>query len=713
MPIIKTELLMKKIDGHARTIKLLLSHAKYGLDYYQREYKWERRQVEELLQDLEQKFLLSYEEAHDRTEVQAYERYFLGSIIVSERTGQRFLIDGQQRLTTLTLLLIYLNNLQKERPERVSIDHLIYSETFGKKSFNLDVEDRRNCLEALFTEKPFNTNNQIEAVQNLAARYEDISELFPDKLKGTPLLRFIDWLIECVDLIEITTSSDDDAYTIFETMNDRGLRLSPTDMLKGYLLANISDPELRRRANEVFKTKVDQLRKMGEDEDLSFFRDWLRAKYASTMRERKKDAEDQDFEKIATAFHRWVKENGIRIGLKNGQDFFEFILSRITRFTDLYIWTGRAAEKLTPGLEFIYYNQLNNLTLQYPLMLAPIRLEDSDDVAAHKMALVAGYLDIFAARRMVNFRTLAYSSIVYTMFNLMKEIPDLEVGPLATLLAEKVSAIDEDFSGIDSFSLHQQNRNRKSVHYLLARMTYHIEQETGSETSFEKYVSRSIKKPFEVEHIWSDKYEHHNEEFPSEQEFSEYRNRFGGLLLLQRGFNQSFGAEPYKEKLPHYFAQNLLARTLSPMCYQKNPNFLNYRKSSGLPFKSHLEFKKADLDTRQHLYREICEQLWSPARFDQIAKAKIQFPESPLTKSLPSPVKGPVDLATGGYKIKSAIHNLYAILIDENWHPLDELKKVAGDVDLNGRLARIRKRGKRTGQWLLEQKQSKVRLRLA
>ncbi|HEV2989333.1 MAG TPA: DUF262 domain-containing protein [Candidatus Angelobacter sp.] len=209
---------MKKVDGHPRTIQLLLSHAKYGLDYYQREYKWERRQVEELLQDLEQKFFLSYDENHDRSEVQSYERYFLGSIIVSERDGQRFLIDGQQRLTTLTLLLMFLNNLQRDRTERVAIDHLIYSEKFGKKSFNMDVEDRRECLEALFTEKPFNTNGQIEAVQNLVARYEDIGELFPEKLKNAALLHFIDWLTECVDLIEITTSSDDDAYTIFETM---------------------------------------------------------------------------------------------------------------------------------------------------------------------------------------------------------------------------------------------------------------------------------------------------------------------------------------------------------------------------------------------------------------------------------------------------------------------------------------------------------------
>lgn len=63
----------------------------------------------------------------------------------------------------------------------------------------------------------------------------------------------MDWLIENVHLVEITAYSDDDAYTIFETMNDRGLSLAPADMLKGYLLANITDQSRRNAASGVWK----------------------------------------------------------------------------------------------------------------------------------------------------------------------------------------------------------------------------------------------------------------------------------------------------------------------------------------------------------------------------------------------------------------------------------------------------------------------------
>ncbi len=91
----------------------------------------------------------------------------------------------------------------------------------------------------------------------------------------------------------------------------------------------------------------------------------------------------------------------------------------------------------------------------------------------------------------------------------------------------------------------------------------------------------------------------------------------GGLVLLPRGFNQSFGDKPYEEKVKAYFGQNLLAKSLNEQCFLNNPSFTTYMRQSGLPFKSHPTYKKADLDARQELYRQICEELWSPKRFDK------------------------------------------------------------------------------------------------
>src|SRR5262249_36534042 len=94
----------RAVDGKGRTIQELLAGHKYSIDYYQREYKWEHKQVAELIDDLTDKFLESHEAGNERSAVQDYGHYFLGSIIISDKDGQKFIIDGQQQLTTLTLL---------------------------------------------------------------------------------------------------------------------------------------------------------------------------------------------------------------------------------------------------------------------------------------------------------------------------------------------------------------------------------------------------------------------------------------------------------------------------------------------------------------------------------------------------------------------------------------------------------------------------------
>src|SRR5262245_14484799 len=102
---------MREIRGDAKSIRALLGNAKYAIDYYQREYKWEEKQIAELIADLASKFLESYEPTHERAAVEGYGHYFLGSIIISDKDGRKFIIDGQQRLTSLTLFLIHLNIL--------------------------------------------------------------------------------------------------------------------------------------------------------------------------------------------------------------------------------------------------------------------------------------------------------------------------------------------------------------------------------------------------------------------------------------------------------------------------------------------------------------------------------------------------------------------------------------------------------------------------
>lgn len=606
---------MREIRGDAKTVRSLLSGVKYGIDYYQREYKWQTKQVLELLQDLADKFLDDYEEGHAPDAVAGYGHYFLGSVVVSQKGNQSFVIDGQQRLTTLTLLLIFLNNLQRDQGGRqVQIQELVFSERYGKRSFNLDVDERTPAMDALYGGSPFDETGRPESVVNMVARYRDIEQHFPDDLRGAALPYFVDWLVENVHMVSITAYSDDDAYTVFETMNDRGLSLTPTDMLKGFLLNNITDEKQKLEASGVWKTRVAALAALGKDEDADAVKAWLRSQYAQSIRERKKGATPQDFDLIGTEFHRWVRDRRDELGLPSDASgaFHRFVTYEFAFFARQYERIRRAALEPVAGLEAIHYNAQAEFTLQYPLLLAPLRADDPEDVVVEKLRVVASYVDIMLARRQWNWRSTSYSTMQYGTFLVMKEIRGQALPDLRRILRARLDAETETFGSNDRFALHQMNR--RTVHQLLARLTDHVERRSGLTPRYREYVASGGRNRYEVEHVWADHPERHEHEFPHPADFREHRNRIGGLLLLPKQFNASYGDLPYEEKRKHYLKQNILAQSLHPDAYSHSPGFRRYVAESGMPFEPIERFGRAALEDRQQLYQLLAEEVWNPNR---------------------------------------------------------------------------------------------------
>ena len=445
----------KSIDGRARTVRELLDKAKYSIDFYQREYAWQERQVRELIDDLTGKFLDSYESDHARHEVEGYGHYFLGSVVISHKRGKKFVVDGQQRLTTLTLFLIYLHHLQGEREARVDVSDLVFSEKYGRKSFNIDVPDRVEIMQRLLDGEKMNITGSSESVQNIAARYANIADHFPEEVTGAALPYFVDWLLENVHLVEIEAYSDEDAYTIFETMNDRGLSLSLPEMLKGYVLANVRHEDDQRAVNATWKKHMQALRDEGEEEDVDFFKNWLRARHADTIRPGKKGAENKDYERIGSEFHRWVRDQKDRLGLSDSDDFVRLVKQDLDFYARQSLAILTAARSLTSEWESVRYNDNRGFTLQTQALLASLTPDDSSEEVERKVALVADYLDIWLARRVWNFRTISYSSVKYTLFILTKELRGRDLPNLSLFLREQLDEQPESFAQNPRFRLHQ------------------------------------------------------------------------------------------------------------------------------------------------------------------------------------------------------------------------------------------------------------------
>ncbi|MCL2775852.1 MAG: DUF262 domain-containing HNH endonuclease family protein [Oscillospiraceae bacterium] len=617
--------LLNKIEAKDTSIKNLMGNQKFTIDYFQREYCWLKRHISQLIEDLTGVFLQSYRETHEREEVANYQNYYLGSVVFSiDEKANKSIVDGQQRITSLTLLLIFLKHRQKniDIDNQISIDNLIYSSTFGKKSFNMSDAEREKCLTALFRDGTYDPKEEDdETIQNIVERYNDIQNLFPDEIDDHALPYFIDWFIENVILVEITAYSDDNAYTIFETMNDRGLNLTPTEMLKGYVLSKITNRSQRDEINKIWKHQIHKLNEYGkkhnygEKVDLPFFQAWFRGKYAQTMRPGKAGAENQDFELIGSAFHQWFKDkHNDLFELNTSQKFYSFFKQEFPFFVDIYLKIWEAYNNYDKQLEHVFYVGQWGIaeSLQEPLLLASVNFNDNENIINKKLDYVARYIETFTVRRSINYKKFGQTSIRYSMFNVMKSIRNCPLSALGGVLVIAVDDITEKWDGIEEFGIHGQNRN--FTKHLLSRITSYVDNLAGKSLSYVNYQIPQGK-PFEIEHIWADKFNEHRNEFEQENDFEGWRNSIGALLLLPQGTNQSFNDNKYDEKLKHYIKENTYAQSLNPIFYEKNPNFLNSQLAQSLQFKAHPNFNKNDILERQSLVQRICEQIWSTNYF--------------------------------------------------------------------------------------------------
>lgn len=608
--------------ARVKSLREILEKKKYGIDSFQREYKWENRQIEELIDDLEAKFNMQYKEGDAQERVKEYTEYYMGTIIISNSKQGNFIVDGQQRLTSITLLLIYLNSLQESIPpdDREEIDSMISSKVFGERSYNLEIEDRVRCMDAIYKGKEFTPDRESEI--NIIRAYDDIKERSEFKPGNKKLLHFISWLSEKVQFVEITMPTSDDAYSIFETMNDRGLSLTPTEMLKGYLLTNAGSNHKELNLNEKWNRRIQEIRNanknLNNNEDSEFFRSWFRAKYAETIRATKKNAKNEDFEIIGTRFHNWVRDNKEKIGLNKERDYQDFLESKFDFYSKLYLQIHGAADVITEGLEHVYYIEKLEVSpsFYYPALMAPVLLDDKESEIIRKMDMVARFLEMFYVYRKINRKTTGHSSIRHAIFGIIKEMRNKDSAELADLLKKKIKNVIDDSGGMNGMGhLGLVTNNKKFIRYILSRITSHVERMSEAKNTFDDYMSKNIKNPYSIEHIISNQFDREKDNFTDKVEFEELRDRLGGLLLLPSDFNKSFGDLPYSEKVGKYDSQNLLARSLNGLCYENNPSFNAYVAKMGHPFRAYPKFGKNEIESRQKLYTKICTEIWNTEKF--------------------------------------------------------------------------------------------------
>lgn len=236
---------MQQLEAHEVPLhKVFCSDYDFHIPDYQRPYAWEIEQATQLLEDLV--------EALDRN---PDEPYFLGSVVLvkTKEVPKAEVIDGQQRLTTLTILLAVLRDLTNDAELRVDLEKLIAEP--GNKIRKLAPKPRlalrpkdaaffrlyvqtTGIVKDLLALKPdaLRTDAQAALQGNARALRAELSEWSEERR-----LELVNMLSERTILVVVSTPSLDSAHRIFSVMNARGLDLSPADIFKSLIIGDLSD----------------------------------------------------------------------------------------------------------------------------------------------------------------------------------------------------------------------------------------------------------------------------------------------------------------------------------------------------------------------------------------------------------------------------------------------------------------------------------------
>lgn len=225
----------------------------FGEDYvftipgYQRPYAWGIDQAQELFDDLLGALAFTSNQVSDSVP------YFLGSIVLikDENSPTATVVDGQQRLTTLTLLLSAIRATVKNEEVESGITNCIYEKGNVVKGtqamYRLSLRDRDRDFFRKYVQHEDGFKDLLQKNTNLTdpqKRLQENAKLFSEeliKLSPAELARLVQFIITRCYLVVVSTPDLDSAYRIFGVLNSRGLDLSATDILKAEVIGGINE----------------------------------------------------------------------------------------------------------------------------------------------------------------------------------------------------------------------------------------------------------------------------------------------------------------------------------------------------------------------------------------------------------------------------------------------------------------------------------------
>ena len=498
-----------------QTFRQLLGNGlSYRVPRFQRDYSWGADEWDDLWQDIQQTMEPDGEPAH-----------YMGYLVLQTRDNKTFdVIDGQQRLTTLSLLILAVlkrfqsfidggeevenNQLRLTQFRNAYIGYLDPVTLISRNKLALNRNNDAYYKDYLAPLQPLPKRNLRTSEHSLRKAFEwFLAKIQEVGGNGLALAQFVDSLVDKLFFTVITVTDELNAFKVFETLNARGVRLSPTDLLKNYLFSVVDRETNHPTEIETLERRWEKI--VGRLGDESF-PNFLRVHWNSR--------------------HRFVREadlfKTIRADTPSKERTFALI-REMEEDVDLYAGFSHPEDPIWTEAQRTYVRELRlfNVRQPWPLLLA-----------ANRAYGEAGFTDLLRACSIVTFR-----------YNIIGERATNEQERIYNSIALRISSGELKQAGDTIRALAPLYLNDEA--FRSAFIEKSIKTTTSRNTRLARYILFQIERQlnpvdydmdsplYTLEHILP---QNPNEEWTSftSKEVDEAIYRLGNLTLLEAGKNR-------------------------------------------------------------------------------------------------------------------------------------------------------------------------------
>lgn len=570
----------------------------YAVPDFQREYVWQPENVEQLLEDI-------CDELYDENgSLVPNAEYFIGSLVVYQDDEGIFqLIDGQQRTTTLFIILCVL---RERLPEMTTLPPLIEHMKMNAQTaeeeplyrVRLLYQDAVGALEKIATHDHdgLDTLPQTASVTNLRGAYEEardfLTEKFGEETKKWRL--FFMHFTERVKLIRVLTPSQTGALRVFETINSTGVGLTPMDLLKNLLFRKVKPADFPRVTAD-WKIVTDEVAAAGETNPLRFLRYFVVSRYDT--RTSKPVAEDK--------LYRWLADNAAEVGLETKPLIF---LSELVNDSKIYRELAQGRDPRARENRFLTNIQIvsRRAKQHFILLLAGQKL---DPELFDRLCQVIE--NLFFTFILTKEATKAFEAVFYKAAEPLRALKPNDMAGLEDFVQKWLQPEIDSRAGRLQFALETMRiwgLQKYRLRYLLAKLSQYVD-ENAWDVSARTELSGYIGSKLHVEHILPNTPTAElKAQFDRPDEYADYASRLGNLTLLEASINTSIQQNFFAAKCVEYLKSHILLTQTIGEPFKLGVNTQPNRATAGL--ESWTQWDSETIKARQRMLVKLAWEVW-------------------------------------------------------------------------------------------------------